>query len=70
MKMKLMNNKKKYLRQKISQKLLLCETTIDFILKVSKSYVLLHVNSPLLCILCWFFTSAADQKTIFIVEPV
>ena len=53
MKMKLMKSKK-YLEQKFSRK------TADCTLRVSKSYIpFICVFSIWLCILDWFFTSAA-----------
>ena len=47
MKMKLMENKKKYLQQNFLKKVLVSQTTADFTSRVSKSYVPLTCKFPM-----------------------
>ena len=52
--MKLMLNKK-YLQQNFSRKVFAHDSSTNFMLMVSKSYVPLTCKFTLVCILCWFF---------------
>ena len=72
MKMKLMENEKKYLQQKFSRKVLVDQTKADFISRVRKSYVpftckfpmLMHFL-PILHKLCMSNTNFYYDKTCF-----
>ena len=65
MKMKLMKNKK-YLQQKISRKVLVLQTTANFTLKVSKSYVLFTCKIPYGNAFCAASFQALQIKDLFL----
>ena len=64
MEMKLMNSKKNYLQNKCSIKVLVRETTTDFSLRLSKTYITFTCKFPMIMHKVLVFTHAAAQKVI------